>query len=199
MAAQILAVIIFIVMFGLIIWDHIERHIVSLGCGLLTLVLVFGVCMHSEAAAAETLSLHSFMVPNFWFQTEAAAESSSGINWATILFIAGMMVMVEGMASSGFFRWLCIKLARMVHFKPAPLFILFMILSACLSMFIDSITVILFLAAITITQSKLLQFDPIPVIIAETLLTSTLCSPRCAAIRQISLSERLCIILLPIS
>ena len=27
MAAQILAVIIFIVMFGLIIWDHIERHI----------------------------------------------------------------------------------------------------------------------------------------------------------------------------
>ncbi|MFR3284798.1 MAG: hypothetical protein ACLTR6_11045 [Clostridium fessum] len=53
MAAQILAVIIFIVMFGLIIWDHIERHIVSLGCGLLTLVLVFGVCMHSEAAAAE--------------------------------------------------------------------------------------------------------------------------------------------------
>ena len=41
MAAQILAVIIFIVMFGLIIWDHIERHIVSLGCGLLTLVLVF--------------------------------------------------------------------------------------------------------------------------------------------------------------
>lgn len=87
MAAQILAVIIFIVMFGLIIWDHIERHIVSLGCGLLTLVLVFGVCMHSEAAAAETLSLHSLMVPNFWFQTEAAAESSSGINWATILFL----------------------------------------------------------------------------------------------------------------
>ena len=57
-------------------------HIVSLGCGLLTLVLVFGVCMHSEVAAAETLSLRSFMVPNFWFQTEAAAESSSGINWA---------------------------------------------------------------------------------------------------------------------
>ena len=54
MAAQILAVIIFIVMFGLIIWDHIERHIVSLGCGLLTLVLVFGVCMHSEGAAADT-------------------------------------------------------------------------------------------------------------------------------------------------
>lgn len=42
-----------------------------------------------------------------------------------------------------------------------------MVLAFVLSMFIDSITVILFLAAITITQGKLLKFDPIPVIIAE--------------------------------
>jgi len=101
--AQILAVIIFIVMFGLIVSEKIERHIVSLGCGLLMIVLVFGVCMHSEEAAAETLSLNSFFVPNFWFQVEEAAESSSGINWATIIFIAGMMLMVEGMGRAGFF------------------------------------------------------------------------------------------------
>ena len=167
MAAQILAVIIFIVMFGLIIWDHIERHIVSLGCGLLTLVLVFGVCMHSEAAAAETLSLHSFMVPNFWFQTEAAAESSSGINWATILFIAGMMLMVEGMERAGFFRWLCLTIAKAVHYKTIPIFISFMLMSAFLAMFIDSITVILFLAAVTVELAHLLHFDPIPMIISE--------------------------------
>lgn len=167
MAAQILAVIIFIVMFGLIIWDHIERHIVSLGCGLLTLVLVFGVCMHSEAAAAETLSLHSFMVPNFWFQTEAAAESSSGINWATILFIAGMMLMVEGMERAGFFRWLCLTIAKAVHYKTIPIFISFMLMSALLAMFIDSITVILFLAAVTVELAHLLHFDPIPMIISE--------------------------------
>ena len=167
MAAQILAVIIFIVMFGLIIWDHIERHIVSLGCGLLTLVLVFGICMHSEAAAAETLSLQSFMVPNFWFQTEAAAESSSGINWATILFIAGMMLMVEGMERAGFFRWLCLTIAKAVHYKTIPIFISFMLMSAFLAMFIDSITVILFLAAVTVELAHLLHFDPIPMIISE--------------------------------
>ena len=167
MAAQILAVIIFIVMFGLIIWDHIERHIVSLGCGLLTLVLVFGVCMHSEVAAAETLSLRSFMVPNFWFQTEAAAESSSGINWATILFIAGMMLMVEGMERAGFFRWLCLTIAKAVHYKTIPIFISFMLMSAFLAMFIDSITVILFLAAVTVELAHLLHFDPIPMIISE--------------------------------
>ena len=42
-----------------------------------------------------------------------------------------------------------------------------MILSAVLSMFIDSITVILFLAVASVRLAHLLKFDPIPLIIAE--------------------------------
>ena len=42
-----------------------------------------------------------------------------------------------------------------------------MILSAGLSMFIDSITVILFLAVASVRLAHLLKFDPIPLIIAE--------------------------------
>ena len=53
--AQILAVIIFLAMFILIITEIWERHIVTLGCALLTLVLVFGLCMHSPSAIIETL------------------------------------------------------------------------------------------------------------------------------------------------
>ena len=47
--AQILAVIIFLAMFILIITEVWERHIVTLGCALLTLVLVFGLCMLSPS------------------------------------------------------------------------------------------------------------------------------------------------------
>ena len=43
MVAQVTAVIIFLVMFALIITDKIERQYVTLGCGLATLVLVFGI------------------------------------------------------------------------------------------------------------------------------------------------------------
>ena len=43
----------------------------------------------------------------------------------------------------------------------------FMLLSAVLAMFIDSITVILFLAAVTIELARLLRFDPVPFILAE--------------------------------
>ena len=147
--AQILAVIIFLAMFILIITEIWERHIVTLGCALLTLVLVFGLCMHSPSAIIETLNIHSIFSSGFWHTAGEASEASAGINWETIVFIAGMMIMVEGMAKSGFFRWLCMKIAKLVKYQIIPIFITFMLLSFVLAMFIDSITVILFLAAVT--------------------------------------------------
>lgn len=165
--AQILAVAIFVIMFLLIVLDKIERQYITLGCGLLTLVLVFGIVMHDPAAIWETLNIRSIFTLDFWYAAGESAESSSGINWATIIFIAGMMVMVEGMAKAGFFRWLCMRLAKLVNYKPIPLFIAFMIMSSVLAMFIDSITVILFLAAVTVELAKLLKFNPIPMILSE--------------------------------
>ena len=166
-AAQILAVILFAAMFLLIVSEKIERHVVSLVCGLLMLVLVFGVCMKSPAAIWNTLSLQNFFSVSFWYEAGEAGESSSGINWSTILFIAGMMLMVEGMGKAGFFRWLCLELARLVKYRTVPLFIVFMVMSSILAMFIDSITVILFLAAATVELGRLLKFNPVPMIIAE--------------------------------
>lgn len=165
--AQILAVLIFIAMFVLIVMDKIERQVITLVCGLLTLVLVFGLGMHSMRAVVETLNLRNVFTVGFWYAAGAAEESSSGINWATIIFIAGMMIMVEGMAKAGFFQWLCMKLAKLVNYKPVPLFVAFMVMSAILAMFIDSITVILFLAAVTVELSKLLKIDPVPMILSE--------------------------------
>ena len=167
MISQILAVIIFLAMFILIITEVWERHIVTLGCALLTLVVIFGICMRSPSAIIDTLNLKTFFTEAFWHTTGQASESSGGINWETIVFIAGMMIMVEGMAKSGFFRWLCMKIAKMVKYQIIPIFITFMVLSFVLAMFIDSITVILFLAAVTVELSQLLKFNPVPMILSE--------------------------------
>lgn len=167
MAAQICAVIIFVVMFALIIMDKIPRQWITLGCGLATIIIVFGICMKSPSAIMETLNVKSIFTPEFWHVSSQGGESSSGINWATIIFIAGMMVMVEGMAKAGFFRWLCLTIAKAVKYKVMPILVTFMIMSAVLSMFIDSITVILFLAAVTVELSQLLKFSPVPMVLAE--------------------------------
>ena len=165
--AQIIATVIFLVMFLLIISEKLERHIVTLLSGLLTLVLVFGVCMHSMSAVINTLNFKEIGTLTFWYQAGEAAETSSGINWATIIFIAGMMIMVEGMGNAGFFRWLCMRLAKAVHYKTVAIFVTFMVMSSILAMFIDSITVILFLAAVTVELAQLLKFNPVHMILSE--------------------------------
>lgn len=175
LVARIIAVAIFVVMFLMIITEKIEKQYVTLGCGLLTLILVFGVGIGGvghdpgmmKSAILDTLNLRSIFTPEFWYVAGESAEESSGVNWATILFLLGMMVMVEGMARVGFFRWLCMRIAKLVHYKTMSIFITFMVMSFVLAMFIDSITVILFLAAVTIELSQLLKFNPVPMIISE--------------------------------
>lgn len=154
-------------MFLTIISNKVERYIPALVGAVLLILVVFLGLMRSPETVMETLNLHSIFTPEFWYPGPNSSESSSGVNWTTIFFIAGMMYMVEGMAEAGFFRWLCMELAKLVHFQVVPLFVSFMVLSAVLAMFIDSITVILFLAAITIELAHMLKFDPVPMIIAE--------------------------------
>ena len=114
MAAQITAIVIFVAMFVMIIMDKIEKHYVTLGCGLLTLIAVFGICMQDFGAMWNTINLKSIVTSEFWHTTGAETDSG-GVDWATILFLGGMMVMVEGMARVGFFNWLCRRIAKMVH------------------------------------------------------------------------------------
>ena len=114
-AAQIFAIIIFVGMFVMVVLDKIERHYVTLGSGALMLIVVFGVCMRSGSAVWNTLALKGFATESFWYQV--TESESKGINWATIVFIAGMMVMVEGMAKAGFFRWLCMRIAYLVKMQ----------------------------------------------------------------------------------
>lgn len=167
MLAEIFAVVIFIAMFGFIVWDRFPKHIVTLSCGALTSILVFGVGMKSARAFFNTIAVTGIFKREFWYTAGESAEQTSGINWATIIFLWGMMIMVEGMAEAGFFDWLCLKIAKLAKYEPIRIFVSFMILSAFLAMFIDSITVILFLAAVTIRLARTLKFNPVPVIMAE--------------------------------
>ncbi|MCR5580793.1 MAG: citrate transporter [Pseudobutyrivibrio sp.] len=167
MLAEILAVVIFVAMFVLIVMDRYPKHLITLGCGALTSIFVFGVGLHSMEAFLNTLAVRGIFKTSFWYAAGESAEQTSGVNWATIIFLWGMMVMVEGMAEAGFFDWLCLKIAKLAHFEPVRIFVAFMILSSVLAMFIDSITVILFLAAVTIRLARTLKFNPIPVIMAE--------------------------------
>jgi len=151
--AQIAAILIFAAMFAAIISDKVHRFIPAVGGGLLTILIVFLLIERDPQMIWSVLNLQQLPDPQFWWPGGHHADSP-GINWQTLIFIGGMMAMVEGLGEVGFFRWICLILARAVHCRVVPLLIAFMLLSGFLSMFIDSITVLLFLAMVTIELSR---------------------------------------------
>jgi Na+/H+ antiporter NhaD/arsenite permease-like protein len=133
------SIIIFVVAYAFIISEKFPRHWVALIGG--ALLIITGVLTPMDAI--------------------------SYINWETLGLLSGMFVLVSILNEAGFFSWLAMTAIRKVNYQPVPLFIVLVILAASLSMFMDSITVMLFLSALTLQLTKLLKIDPIPVIIAE--------------------------------
>ena len=118
MLSQILALIIAIVLFSALLQGKYPRYLLTLAAGgAMVLVVLLGT-MGSPAAALEALSVDSFVKPQFWFAHGGVTEFNVGINWSTILFLAGMMIMVEAMSEAGFFDWVCLRLAKAWGFAP---------------------------------------------------------------------------------
>jgi Na+/H+ antiporter NhaD/arsenite permease-like protein len=88
-------------------------------------------------------------------------------NWETIIFIFGMMVIIETLSLSGFFRWLGLHSAQWVKLDPLKLFILFPLLAGFLSAFVDSITVMLFMSTLTLEVAAITGINPLPLILSE--------------------------------
>lgn len=140
-----LALIIFVLAYAGIVSEKFPRHWIALAGG--AMLVVFGVLSPSEA-------IHY-------------------ISWETLGLISGMFVLVSILNEAGFFSWLAMTAVRKVNYHPASLFIVLILLSAILAMFMGSITVMLFLAALTVQLCNLLRLDPVPLIIAEVCAANT--------------------------
>jgi Na+/H+ antiporter NhaD/arsenite permease-like protein len=170
--SQVLAVIIFLCMFGAIIWGKGHRYVPALIAAAITVGVVFLLVMRSPETVFNVLNIGQVGHLGFWIPGNEHIETR-GVNWQTIIFIGGMMAMVESMGEAGFFNWLCLSVARLVKYRVVPIFISFVLISGLLAMFIDSLTVLLFMTAIVIELARLLKLDPVPLIIAMIFAANT--------------------------
>jgi Na+/H+ antiporter NhaD/arsenite permease-like protein len=143
--ALLIALLVFALAYVAIASEKLPRHWVALAGG--GVLILFGVLSPSEA---------------FFY-----------INWETLGLLSGMFVLVSILNEAGFFAWLALTAVRQVNYRPAYLFIVLIILAAVLAMFMDSITVMLFLSALTLQLCRLLKLDPVPLIIAEVCAANT--------------------------
>ncbi|HSA99959.1 MAG TPA: SLC13 family permease [Anaerolineales bacterium] len=100
-------------------------------------------------------------------------EALSYISWETLGLLAGMFLLVSILNEAGFFTWLAMTSVRKVNYHPAYLFVVLIIFASLMAMFVDSITVMLFLAALTLQLCRLLKLDPVPLVIAEVCAANT--------------------------
>lgn len=100
-------------------------------------------------------------------------EALQTINWETLGLLIGMFTLVSILTEAGFFTWFAMAVLKKVHFNPSALFAILIALAAFLAMFMDSITVMLFLTVLTLQLCSLLKLDPVPLVIAEVCAANT--------------------------
>jgi Na+/H+ antiporter NhaD/arsenite permease-like protein len=100
-------------------------------------------------------------------------EAFSYINWETLGLLAGMFFLVSVLQEAGFFSWLAMKSLKRFNYHPVSLSAILILFAAVMAMFMDSITVMLFLSALTLQLCRLLKLDPVPLVIAEVCAANT--------------------------
>lgn len=104
----------------------------------------------------------------FVFPADKSLSLTFGyISWETLGLLFGMFTLVLALTESGFFRWLGLWTLEKTHYNSRYIFLVFPTLAAILSMYLDSITVMLFMASLTMEVAATLKFNPTAMLIAE--------------------------------
>ena len=133
-STQIIAIVIFLVTMAAIMTEKLHRTVAAVA-GALLLILT-GV-----------LSVDS---------------GFSYVDLNTLGVLIGMMLFVAVVKNSGIFEYIAIKAAKIAKGRPWPLMVLFALITAVLSAFLDNVTTVLLIGPMTLAITSMLRINPIP-------------------------------------
>ena len=142
--SQIISVAIFVVAMIAIMTEKVHRALVAITGAMLLLIL--------HIMPFETAIGH--------------------IDFNTLGVLFGMMLFVAVVKQSGVFEFLAIKCARVAKGNPWTIMVLFVLLTAVLSAFLDNVTTVLLIGPMTITVCRLLDIDPVPFFMTQILASN---------------------------
>jgi Na+/H+ antiporter NhaD/arsenite permease-like protein len=85
----------------------------------------------------------------------------------TILLLAGMMVVVNVARESGLFEYVAIKTAKLSKGSPMKVLLLFSVVTAVVSAFLDNVTTVLLLTPMLLYITKRMDVNPVPFLLSE--------------------------------
>lgn len=135
----LLSVLIFIFAYALIIAELLPRTIITLGGAVALFIL--GILKDTQVVSL--------------------------INWEAMGLILGMFILVRVLVDSGFFDVLSSYVIKLSKGKPMIIFVSLAITTGIMAAFMDSITVMLFMASLSIQIAKQLRMDPVPFVLSQ--------------------------------
>ena len=94
------------------------------------------------------------------------------IDFETIMLLLGMMSIVAILRKSGFFTILSVKIAELTKGSPLKILILFSIVTAVLSAFLDNVTTVLIIVPIVIELTRGMGLDPKIYVISQAVISN---------------------------
>ncbi|MBI9083886.1 MAG: ArsB/NhaD family transporter [Desulfobacterales bacterium] len=98
--------------------------------------------------------------------------AASFIDFETIMLLLGMMSIVAILRKSGFFSLLSVKIAELTQGSPLKILVLFSIVTAVLSAFLDNVTTVLIIIPIIIELTAGMGLDPKIYVISQAVISN---------------------------
>lgn len=144
----IIAVSIFFISYILIVSEKVNKTVVSL-CGA-SLMIILHVIDQKEAFHVEEI----------------------GVDWNVVFLLVSMMIIINIIRPTGFFEYIAIKSAKLGKGDPFRIMVIFAIITAVLSAFLDNVTTILLIAPVSLLIADALELSPVPYLIVEALASN---------------------------
>jgi Na+/H+ antiporter NhaD/arsenite permease-like protein len=148
-AAQVVSSIVFAITFVMILLDRVHRTIVAM-VGAAVMVTV-GILM------------------GFYSQEQALHS----IDFNTLGLLLGIMILAVMLEHTGFFEYVAILAGKLSRGSPWFLVIILGTTTTLLSTVLPNVTIIVLIAPVTILIAEILGISPIPLLMAEALLSDT--------------------------
>ncbi len=144
MEGALIPVVVFVIVYALISFELVNKAVAAL-LGVMVLLVLHVV---SEHKAVEF------------------------IDFETIMLLLGMMSIVAIVRKSGFFTILSVKIAELTKGSPLKILVLFSIVTAVLSAFLDNVTTVLIIVPIVIELTRGMGLDPKVYVISQAVISN---------------------------
>lgn len=101
------------------------------------------------------------------FHVLSVDEATTYVDINTIGVLVGMMLFVAVVKNSGLFEYVAIKAAKLTKGRPMAILVVFAIITAVLSAFLDNVTTVLLIGPMTIAITQMLEVNPIPYLLSQ--------------------------------